>query len=456
VRVTPNETPGAADSPSKTIFNFRAGECALETWIRDVLGEFGGLLQRRVTVRPRHLCIYCRGGQSLCGKPVCPLILKVRLYAKALPRDLGERVEGSSPPAIFVGRYGYPKVLVGPMVPPFHGDTSLMDFPELWLGEAFEKIVEYRCSLMRGKVVANVKDSARGAGLAPKLQELSLSEGSVDVEMVFSKKPAGFLVVDDVSQPFGPSAPLKSFSIPSSPKTDRRIEKAHYDFDLLAGDAVCLLYEGGVPVSRIHRAFSVGTFGNLQRRRLVPTRWSITAVDSIISQKLIEEVKEMECVDKHAVYWRAYMGNLFVGLLIPSRWSFEWIEAWFPRTFWNPSAEVAIEGDYEGYFGRTEYPEIGGCYYASRLAVAEFLKSIRRQATALLFREIYPSFPLPLGVWFVRENVRAMFRGKPLLFEDTPRALGFISSMIRTPARELVVKSVILRNELYQRRISEF
>ena len=30
-------------------------------------------------------------------------------------------IDGSSPPSIFVGRYGYPKVRIGPMIPPLHG-----------------------------------------------------------------------------------------------------------------------------------------------------------------------------------------------------------------------------------------------------------------------------------------------------------------------------------------------
>ena len=34
---------------------------------------------------------------------------------------------GSSPPGVFIGRYGYPKVEVGPLVPPEFGDTSAMD-----------------------------------------------------------------------------------------------------------------------------------------------------------------------------------------------------------------------------------------------------------------------------------------------------------------------------------------
>ena len=56
-----------------------------------------------------------------------------------------DSISGSSPPSVFVGSYGYPKVGVGPMVPPIHGDTSLLDLPEKWLGKTLEDIVnEYK------------------------------------------------------------------------------------------------------------------------------------------------------------------------------------------------------------------------------------------------------------------------------------------------------------------------
>ena len=38
-----------------------------------------------------------------------------------------DSISGSSPPSVFVGSYGYPKVWVGPMVPPIHGDTTVLD-----------------------------------------------------------------------------------------------------------------------------------------------------------------------------------------------------------------------------------------------------------------------------------------------------------------------------------------
>jgi DNA repair protein NreA len=59
-------------------------------------------------------------------------------------------ISGASPPSVFVGQYGYPKVNIGPMVPDIHGDTSLLDSPERWLGKTLQDILNFRLSLVRG------------------------------------------------------------------------------------------------------------------------------------------------------------------------------------------------------------------------------------------------------------------------------------------------------------------
>ena len=51
-----------------------------------------------------------------------------------------DSISGSSPPSVFVGSYSYPQVFVGPMVPPIHGDTELLDSPEKWSGKSLEEI----------------------------------------------------------------------------------------------------------------------------------------------------------------------------------------------------------------------------------------------------------------------------------------------------------------------------
>jgi hypothetical protein len=75
-------------------------------------------------------------------------------------------------------------------------------------------------------------------------------------------------------------------------------EKAFYDGDLPADDAVHQLYRNGVLITRIQRAFSLGMFGESKRRKLVPTRWSITAVDSNLSLKLMARVRHHPLIDE--------------------------------------------------------------------------------------------------------------------------------------------------------------
>ncbi|MCI4360621.1 MAG: hypothetical protein L3J91_02875, partial [Thermoplasmata archaeon] len=93
---------------------------------------------------------------------------------------------------------------------------------------------------------------------------------------------------------------------------------------------------------------------------------------------------------------------------------YESIEAWYPQTLWNPGTQrVVIMGDHEGYHGRTTYASIGGCYYAARLAVSEAMLRTGRQGGGLILREVHPGEILPVGVWNVREHVRAALSEPP-------------------------------------------
>src|SRR5207302_4046079 len=120
----------------------------------------------------------------------------------------------------------------------------------------------------------------------------------VDTELVLTRPPRKILDLREDSQPFGPIAPLESFQAGNS-SVDDRIEKAFYDRDLVADDAVLQLYRNGVLVTRIQRAFSLGMFGENKRRKLVPTRWSITAVDSNLSLRLMARVRQHPLIDEY-------------------------------------------------------------------------------------------------------------------------------------------------------------
>jgi hypothetical protein len=265
-------------------------------------------------------------------------------------------------------------------------------------------------------------------------------------------------MLSEDSQPFGPSAPLKSFKV-SDVRVDRRVEKAFYDRDLKASEAIVNLYDDGVLVTRLQRAFSLGMFGTKRRRKLVPTRWSITAVDSILSQELIDRVKQNDTIDEYRVYSFKNLDNYFVAILMPENWRYEWIEAWFPGTTWNPDERAsapAMMGDFESYWGRTTYPDVGGCYYSCRLAVAEKLAQEGRQASALVLREIHPGYILPVGVWNVRESIRAALKTEPEKFDNFKSALNYATTKLTIPLRNWIENSEMLKQALFQRKITEF
>ena len=383
-------------------------------------------------VDPR-LCVACRGGKYLCGLSYCPIVVKHLTSEKLI--DLGERVRGSSPPSIFVGRYGYPKVGVYASAPPEVGDTSVYEDPSKWIQMDLNDFLAMRLSMVRGGRPFKVTEASNPPRLLDDVQVLTLSPRPVELEMEFQGRPRGKVSLDESYPPMGPAAPVNVVRLGTLPPPERVVERVYQDRDLKAQRAITKLYDSGIAMERIARLMSAGTLG--VKRRLVPTRWSITAVDKAIGDALVQEVKGFEEVDKVELYVRVFRKNLFVGLLVPGKWAFEWGEAWFPHTTWNYWGDAAvIEIDYEGYRRRKTYPEIGGCYYSSRLAAAEFLRSRRRQAVVILWREIYPGFDLPVGVWFVRENVRELFRGKPAEFDSLDQALASVSRLTKAKGWE--------------------
>jgi len=402
------------------------------------------------------LCIQCRGAKLLCGKARCPILVRHNVMMRTAPLIDRFDLDGSSPPGVFVGRIGYPKVFVGPLVPPVHGDTEILDTPEDWLGRTMDDIVGFRSQLVRGMHRTHVLDVETGGRLVDLTRELALSTASAEVEVGFTRKPAGRVVLDDDVQPFGPSAPLRRLDV-GTLRVDRDLDRAYSDTDLLARPAVVDLYERGVLVSKIQRAFSVGAFGVARNRRFVPTRWSITAVDDTIGKELRERVKDHPLINEIRVFESIGFDDRFLVVQMPRPWRYELIEAWYPDTLWNPlGREVVLFGDHEGLEGRTTYASIGGCYYAARLAVAEALLRERRQAATVILRETHPGYIMPVGVWNVREHVRDALRRPPRTFTAMAETLAYLATRLDIPMARYVRTSEVLKHVLYQRTFDDY
>jgi len=327
-----------------------------------------------------------------------------------------DSVNGTSPPSVFVGSYDYPKVFVGPMVPPIHGDTSLLDSPEQWKGKSLEDIVNFRLNLVRGIQKISI-DQTEGRYIE-NLQEVAMSSKPIDTDLIFQKATSPKISLDGESAPFGPIGEIKSAKF-SGTSSVTSIEKTYYDKDLKAQDAVLNLYNSGIEISKIQKCFSIGMLG--QKRKLVPTKWSITATDDIICKSLTDDILDSNLIDSHRVFSYEHLGNIFTIVLFPHRWVYEMIEAWYSNDV------LGFGSDYEDARGIDHPPAIAGAYFAAKLGVLEYLKDKKIQAGVVILREIRPEYAIPVGVWQVREGVREAMNQPPIIADSFEDALSLAS-----------------------------
>jgi len=418
-------------------------------------------------VRPlteKNICLRCKGSRLLCGKNTCPILLKKSVLKSLVPFELDKTLRnvdlfGPSPPGFFVGHFNYPNVYLGPLVPfqKFEIDQKISDYhildaPELWFGKSIVDVIGYRSSLVRNnfKINVNIGKRSRKNPLPMKTQklletsqELSMAARPVDTETKLPKMNLRMLM-DNHALPMGPTGMTEKIRITENTKVHPKVDYCVADIDLKATEAISkyLYFKGRVPESTIKRVFSAGLLGEKDKRRIVPTRWSITAVDDIISKALIKEIKKFPEINDYRIFERTYLDNHFKILLFPGKFMYEMNEVWAPNTLWNislsgniSSLKPQIMTDFEFYKGRKNYASnITGAYYAARKEVCEYLYRIGRQARILIFREVQGGYIVPLGVWVIRETVKnAMELKNPQIldnFDDSIKSMaeGFMVS----------------------------
>ncbi|WP_319508720.1 Nre family DNA repair protein [uncultured Methanolobus sp.] len=403
-----------------------------------------------------NLCIKCKG-KGLCGRPRCPILEKFKSIESVIPKSSGETsIFGASPPSVFVGRYNYPEVRAGPMIPPELGgdEAMLLEDPKSLLKMNIQDVISSRSQLVRANTGINVKNARSPDNqLIERSQELALSKNPVDTEAWFNKPISNKLKFDNVLTPMGPSGDLIKFDITENPKVPKKVDYLVYDEDALAKDAISELWGGNIPAEHITRLLSIGLLG--QERKLVPTRWSITAVDDMVGKDLLANIRDYQQLSEVQVFSGGVFGNHFEIVLIPRMFSFELIEVWMPRTVWS-GGSTWIGADHEDFGGKKKYSDLAGGYYAARLGALEYLNSIRRQATVFMVREIWPEYWAPLGVWVVREGVREAFNNEPQQFESVEQALSDISIRLKTSSSEWLPKAALLPDVRFQRTLDSF
>lgn len=397
------------------------------------------------------LCAVCKGRKLLCGRPTCPILERFRVAKRLEPKLNRREIFGSSPPSLFVGEFGYPRVRIGPLVPPIEGNTSNLDSPLKWENASIRDVLYYRSLLVMGETKADV-DVRKSGRILGEIQELAMSIRPVDSEILLKRKPVLKILPSEFAPPVGPKAELLDFELTENPRIPRKTDYVVGD-ELKAENAVMALYNSGFDEYYIIRLLSAGLLGI--QKKLVPTRWSITAVQDIIGKHLRKEILRNGLINEFELYFYEFLGNRYAVLLMPESYAFELLEVWLRGSLFG-SEEPQVIHDYEDFRGRKEYvKETAGAYHAARLSVLEHLRRRRRQARILVFREVTPRYYAPVGVWQIRLGVRKAMENPVGRFSTLRDALNEIRTLLELKLERYLERSWLL-GLMKQRTLDEF
>ena len=396
-----------------------------------------------------NLCIKCKG-KGFCGKP-CKILAK---FINNAPKPK-LHFSGKSAPELFVGRIGYPYINAGILTPQDNDNISNFPGAEEWSENNFSisNILRLRGQLIYGKSKTHIKGNDK---IKQVTRELALSSKSVSTEIFLKKKPTFQFTIDKVFQPMTNPAPIKKAILEENPHVPKKVDYLINDVDVKATTAIQELYASNTKIDHLQKLLSIGLLGKKTTRRMVPTRWSITATDDTISKSHLEKIRYFQQINKITLFSGNFIGNYIEILLLPGNFSFEAIEAWISGSAFT-THKTEFSQDYEEFNGRKKYAfNVTGGYYAMRLPLTEYLTKISRQATVLIFREIKPEYYAPLGVGIVREATRRAFNNSPKHFDTIEEAINNIGTRIQTPIEQIKEKSWILNNYGKQKSIFDY
>jgi hypothetical protein len=372
----------------------------------------------------------------------------------------GDSLFGSSAPEIFVGRSNYPDVSTG-LLSPVDREADAADYATSgdWYRRDFaiDDVLQRRTGLLNSTRSTQVDVADVWDGFVGVQREVAIADHPVDVEVGLDGRPDIDLSVDEVATPTGPRARAEEATLAENPHVPRAVERTLEDDDWRAEGAMTYLYRRGFDVYDINTILSAGALGQGSARRLVPTRWSITAADDTVGQYLRGSIHNAASVDEVQVWYNEYMANEYWVVLAPGNWEFELVELKAPGSIWNPEPDGSyyLAADSEGYGGRTAYvDETSGAYYAARLGVLEHLESRDRQATALVIRHATDAYWAPVGVWQIREGVRHAFEGEPATAETFHDAIRQLAGQLPVGLQALRRRSELVAG--VQSRLADF
>src|SRR3989344_1246071 len=370
------------------------------------------------------------------------------------------KVDSNSPPSVFVGSgLKYPAVNVGILSPLDRDENAwLYDDMKYWADNNFaiQDVVKIRENLLSSRFRSKVYDSRTGSKFVEIAREIALASKPVDVEIELKNRLNFENKKDRILTPHGMSAVLSKAKVVSNVRINRKVEKVIND-DLKASESLSYLYKNKISEYSLSKILSIGVIGLKTKKKLVPTRWAITATDDFLAKQLMENVKENKIIENHQLFFGEFMGNQYLIMLFPNTFNYELFELYFPGSAWNPSNELKASSDYETFFGRKDYARsTSGGYYATRFPIVEYLNNIKRQASVLVIRIETPGYWASLGVWVVRESVRKALERKMEFStqEEFLKSVRMISKLkFNFDCEKILQRSKILNEFLKQKSL---
>ncbi len=380
-------------------------------------------------------------------------------------RDLSKisMINSFSPPSVFIGsKLKYPEVNVG-ILSPLEKDENawIYDDAKYWAENNFEinQILNLRNNLLNSRLRTKVTDVRLNKKFLDMIKDVAVSSKPVELEIELKNRIQFGHEKDKILAPLGMNVNFEKAKIVGNVQINQHLDKIIND-ELKVSESMKILYENNFDEYSLSKILSVGVLGLKKDRRLVPTRWSITASDDIIGKQLLKKVRDYKWLEDYELFYEEFMGNQYLVLMFPNVWSFELFELYFPGSSWNPSSEIKASTDYEGFEGRTKYAfNTAGGYYATRLPILKYLDSIKRQASVVVIRIETPSYWASLGVWVVRESVKKALN-KKIKFSSKKELLdsakGISKRKYNYDVENVLKQSRLLKNINLQKNLAEY
>jgi hypothetical protein len=388
-------------------------------------------------------CSTCKkAAPAWCNRRDCPLFTKTSVPAK--------QSFGGTTPNLFIGSYGYPTVNVGVLATEQYQGN---DDPRGWTATQtpIQEIIHLRSTLVNSTAPSQVIAPSGPYHELRALVAQSTKPVAIDIEL--AKPPVFTVQYPTGTSPVGPSVALQRAELAENVHVPTDVEKTLSD-ELTASEQISTLVKRHDEYY-VQKLFSAGLLG--QAKRLVPTRWSITATDDTIGKQQLERIRELPILSEAEAYIGGHYGNTYCILFLPHRFRYELFELLVGT---RKAEGTNLWTDYEPFEGRTTYAQdtVGG-YYAARLGIGEKLLAKKRQASVLAFRFVDDSYTHPLGVWVVREAVKIALSARPLRFASDELAIAFLKAYAKKKhsfdVAEHVTSSKLL-SALRQKTLGEY